>query len=78
VQSVFLFTLFAGLTVIIALAALVVPGLPFLAVMGVAAAATVAVAVVVAIVFPSAVGVNWSCKRSSRSDSKRPFDCRTS
>ena len=34
--------LFAGLTVIIALAALVIPGLPFLAVMGLAAAATVA------------------------------------
>ncbi|MDQ0691879.1 putative membrane protein YdfJ with MMPL/SSD domain [Arthrobacter sp. W4I7] len=34
---------FAGLTVIIALAALVVPGLPFLAVMGLAAAGTVAV-----------------------------------
>lgn len=47
--------LFAGLTVIIALAALVVPGLPFLAVMGVAAAATVAVAVVVALTLTPAV-----------------------
>ncbi|KUM40410.1 MMPL family transporter [Arthrobacter sp. EpRS71] len=47
--------LFAGLTVIIALAALVVPGLPFLAVMGVAAAATVGVAVVVALTLTPAV-----------------------
>jgi RND superfamily putative drug exporter len=47
--------LFAGLTVIIALAALVVPGLPFLAVMGVAAAATVAVAVVVALTLTPAI-----------------------
>jgi RND superfamily putative drug exporter len=47
--------LFAGLTVIIALAALVVPGLPFLAVMGVAAAATVAVSVLVAITLLPAV-----------------------
>ncbi|MBT2514081.1 MMPL family transporter [Arthrobacter sp. ISL-30] len=47
--------LFAGLTVIIALAALVVPGLPFLAVLGVAAAATVAVAVVVALTLTPAV-----------------------
>ena len=47
--------LFAGLTVIIALAALVVPELPFLAVMGVAAAATVAVAVVVALTLTPAV-----------------------
>ncbi|WP_422936046.1 MMPL family transporter [Sinomonas sp. P47F7] len=47
--------LFAGLTVIIALAALVVPGLPFLAVMGVAAAATVAVSVLVAITLLPAI-----------------------
>ncbi|BCT75503.1 hypothetical protein SCMU_13450 [Sinomonas cyclohexanicum] len=47
--------MFAGLTVVIALAALVVPGLPFLAVMGVAAAATVAVAVLVAITLLPAV-----------------------
>ncbi|HSO90656.1 MAG TPA: MMPL family transporter [Arthrobacter sp.] len=46
---------FAGLTVIIALAALVVPGLPFLAVMGLSAAATVAVAVVVALTLTPAV-----------------------
>ncbi|WP_426998685.1 MMPL family transporter [Pseudarthrobacter sp. N5] len=47
--------LFAGLTVIIALAALVVPGLPFLAVLGLSAAATVAVAVVVALTLTPAV-----------------------
>ncbi|WAH98315.1 MMPL family transporter [Arthrobacter sp. MMS18-M83] len=47
--------LFAGLTVVIALAALVVPGLPFLAVMGLSAAATVAVAVVVSLTLTPAV-----------------------
>lgn len=47
--------LFAGLTVIIALAALTVPGLPFLSVLGLAAAATVAVAVVVALTLTPAV-----------------------
>lgn len=47
--------LFAGLTVIIALAALVVPGLPFLSVMGLAAAGTVAVAVVVALTLTPAM-----------------------
>ncbi|MCA4133651.1 MMPL family transporter [Arthrobacter sp. M4] len=47
--------LFAGLTVIIALAALVVPGLPFLSVLGLAAAATVAVAVVVALTLTPAI-----------------------
>ena len=47
--------LFAGLTVIIALAALVVPGLPFLTVMGLSAAGTVAVAVVVALTLTPAV-----------------------
>ena len=41
--------LFAGLTVVIALAALAVPGLPFLTVMGLAAAGTVALAIVVAL-----------------------------
>ncbi|GAB3274233.1 MMPL family transporter [Sinomonas notoginsengisoli] len=46
---------FAGLTVVIALVALVVPGLPFLAVMGVAAAATVAVAVLIAVTLLPAV-----------------------
>lgn len=47
--------LFAGLTVIIALAALVVPGLPFLSVMGLAAAGTVAVAVLVALTLTPAL-----------------------
>ena len=47
--------LFAGLTVIIALAALVIPGLPFLSVMGLSAAATVAVAVAVALTLTPAV-----------------------
>ncbi|MCC2659255.1 MAG: transporter, partial [Arthrobacter sp.] len=47
--------LFAGLTVIIALAALVVPGLPFLGVMGLSAAATVGVAVVVALTLTPAI-----------------------
>lgn len=46
---------FAGLTVVIALAALVVPGLPFLSVMGLAAAGTVAVAVLVAITLTPAM-----------------------
>lgn len=46
---------FAGLTVIIALAALVVPGLPFLTVMGLAAAGTVSVAVLVAITLTPAM-----------------------
>ena len=40
---------FAGLTVIIALTALVVVGIPFLSVMGISAAGTVAVAVIVAL-----------------------------
>ncbi|GAB3517594.1 MMPL family transporter [Arthrobacter monumenti] len=47
--------LFAGLTVVIALAALSVSGIPFLAVMGLAGAATVAVAVVVALTLTPAL-----------------------
>lgn len=47
--------LFAGLTVVIALAALAVPGIPFLTVMGLAGAATVAVAVVVALTLTPAM-----------------------
>ncbi|WP_262105750.1 MMPL family transporter [Arthrobacter sp. Marseille-P9274] len=47
--------LFAGLTVIIALAALAVPGIPFLTVLGLAGAATVAVAVVVALTLTPAM-----------------------
>ncbi|WP_026817911.1 MMPL family transporter [Arthrobacter castelli] len=47
--------LFAGLTVVIALAALAVPGIPFLTVMGLAGAATVAFAVVVALTLTPAM-----------------------
>ncbi|HET7414849.1 MAG TPA: MMPL family transporter [Arthrobacter sp.] len=47
--------LFAGLTVVIALAALAVPGIPFLTVMGLAGAGTVAVAVVVALTLTPAL-----------------------
>ncbi|MGW0191561.1 MMPL family transporter [Streptomyces sp. NPDC003362] len=48
---------FAGATVIIALAALAVTGIPFLTVMGLAAAATVALAVLVAVsLVPAALG----------------------
>ncbi|CAO5233799.1 MMPL family transporter [Frankia sp. AgKG'84/4] len=46
---------FAGLTVVIALAALSVVGIPFLTVMGLAAAATVAIVVVIAVTFVPAV-----------------------
>ncbi|MBP2411463.1 RND superfamily putative drug exporter [Arthrobacter stackebrandtii] len=46
---------FAGLTVVIALAALSVTGLPFLAVLGLAAAATVAVSVLVALTLTPAL-----------------------
>ncbi|NVM94343.1 MMPL family transporter [Arthrobacter wenxiniae] len=47
--------LFAGLTVVIALAALSVTGLPFLAILGLAAAATVAVAVLIALSLTPAI-----------------------
>lgn len=47
--------LFAGLTVVIALAALSLSGLPFLAVLGLAAAATVAIAVLIALSLTPAV-----------------------
>lgn len=47
--------MFAGLTVVIALAALAVPGLPFLTVMGLAGAATIVVAVLVALTLTPAV-----------------------
>ncbi|SEE62295.1 putative drug exporter of the RND superfamily [Arthrobacter alpinus] len=46
---------FAGLTVVIALAALAVTGLPFLAVLGLAAAATVAVSVIIALTLTPAL-----------------------
>lgn len=47
--------LFAGLTVVIALAALTISGLPFLSVLGLAAAATVAFAVLIALTLTPAV-----------------------
>ncbi|WJH26851.1 MMPL family transporter [Pseudarthrobacter defluvii] len=47
--------LFAGLTVVIALAALAVPGLPFLTIMGLAGAGTVALAVAVALTLTPAM-----------------------
>ncbi|MHA7188947.1 MMPL family transporter [Arthrobacter sp. MDT2-16] len=47
--------LFAGITVIVALAALAVPGLPFLTVMGLSAAGTVAVSVLVALTLTPAL-----------------------
>ncbi|GAA4656648.1 MMPL family transporter [Arthrobacter cryoconiti] len=47
--------LFAGLTVVIALAALSVTGLPFLSILGLAAAATVAVAVLIALTLTPAL-----------------------
>ncbi|WP_104118943.1 MMPL family transporter [Arthrobacter sp. B1805] len=47
--------LFAGITVIVALAALAVPGLPFLTVMGLSAAGTVAVSVIVALTLTPAL-----------------------
>ncbi len=50
--------IFAGLTVVVALSALTVVGIPFLTTMGLAAAATVAVAVLVAITFvPAALAL---------------------
>ncbi|WP_035771467.1 MMPL family transporter, partial [Arthrobacter sp. Br18] len=47
--------LFAGLTVVVALAALAVPGLPFLTVMGLSAAGTVALSVLVALTLTPAL-----------------------
>lgn len=46
---------FAGLTVVIALSALAVTGLPFLAILGLSAAATVAVSVVIALTLTPAI-----------------------
>ncbi|OFT22598.1 MMPL family transporter [Arthrobacter sp. HMSC08H08] len=46
---------FAGLTVVIALVALLVPGLPFLSVLGLSAAATVALAVLIAVTLTPAL-----------------------
>ncbi|WP_328467994.1 MMPL family transporter [Actinoplanes sp. NBC_00393] len=68
---------FAGLTVIIALAALSVTGIPFLTAMGVAAAGTVAVAVVITLSLVPALlgfaGRRVLPKRHRRSSAKVPF-----
>lgn len=49
---------FAGMTVVIALAALAIPGIPFLAVLGLSAAATVAIAVMIALTLtPAMLGI---------------------
>src|SRR5262249_59459732 len=53
---------FAGLTVVIALAGLTVVGIPFLTVMGLSAAATVAIAVLVALTLLPAV-IGFACNR---------------
>ncbi|KAB1657484.1 MMPL family transporter [Pseudoclavibacter sp. CFCC 11306] len=62
--------LFAGLTVVIALAALAVPGLPFLTVMGLAGAGTIIVAVLVALTLTPAmlgfVGMRILSRRERR------------
>ncbi|MCG2622472.1 MMPL family transporter [Arthrobacter sp. I2-34] len=63
--------LFAGLTVVIALAALSLPGIPFLAVMGLAAAGTVAVSVLVALTLaPALLGIIGGRIVSRRARSK--------
>lgn len=66
---------FAGLTVIIALAALVVPGLPFLSVLGLSAAATVAISVLVSITLTPALlsfmGRRIASKRAWRAAATR-------
>ncbi len=62
---------FAGLTVLIALAGLAVVGIPFLTVMGLAAAGTVAIAVLIAVTLvPALLGFagNRVMKRSDRSE----------
>ncbi len=62
---------FAGATVIIALVALAVTGVPFLAQMGIAAAGTVAVAVLLSLTFvPALLGVRRRA-RSARQDVRR-------
>ena len=63
--------LFAGVTVVVALAALAVPGLPFLTIMGLSAAATVALAVLVALTLtPAALGFIGPKVLSSRAWAK--------
>ncbi|GAA3768077.1 MMPL family transporter [Plantactinospora mayteni] len=68
---------FAGLTVIIALAALTVVGIPFLAQMGLAAAFTVAVAVVIALtLLPALLGFTGRRLTAGRIRQPRPDDVR--
>ena len=69
---------FAGLTVIIALAGLSVVGIPFLAQMGIAAAATVAIAVLIALtLLPAILGFTGRRVQGGRLilvfESGRPF-----
>ncbi|MBM2616142.1 MMPL family transporter [Actinoplanes sp. LDG1-06] len=64
---------FAGLTVVIALAGLAVAGIPFLTQMGVAAAGTVAVAVVIALtLLPALIG--FAGRRITPARVRDPFD----
>ncbi|WP_238015751.1 MMPL family transporter [Dactylosporangium sp. AC04546] len=66
---------FAGLTVIIALAALTVVGIPFLAQMGLAAAFTVAVAVVIALtLLPALLSFTGRRVAAGRIRRRRPTD----
>jgi RND superfamily putative drug exporter len=63
---------FAGVTVLIALAGLVVVGIPFLSVMGLAAAATVAIAVLIALtLLPALLGFVGRRAARGRSQSTR-------
>ncbi|BCJ50343.1 hypothetical protein Asp14428_18180 [Actinoplanes sp. NBRC 14428] len=67
---------FAGLTVIIALIALTVVGIPFLAAMGIAAAGTVAIAVVISLsLLPALIGFAGSTVRpkARRATARTPF-----
>ncbi len=74
--------LFAGITVVVALSALAVPGLPFLTVMGFSAAGTVAVSVLVALTLTPALlavmGTRIISKRawarSARASERTPAD----
>jgi RND superfamily putative drug exporter len=68
---------FAGSTVVIALAALVVTGVPFMAAMGIAAAATVAVAVLIAITLVPAL-LGFAGRRALKGKRSEPADETTS
>ena len=79
--------LFAGITVIVALAALAVPGLPFLTVMGLSAAGTVAVSVLVALTLTPALLAlmgpriiskrRWAKAHGPRHSAAAPIDTET-